>query len=245
MPVPSSPPHQQQPAGAAAAAAALRAVVFDLDGTLVDTAPDLHAHLNALLAELGRGPASLEAVRLMVGDGSRVLIQRTLAATGGPPNDAELDELVRRFIARYTAKPLRLSAVYPGVRGALDALAARGVRLGVCTNKPQLPTDRLLELLGMAGRFGSAIGGDALPVRKPDGGHLRAVLERLGVEPTAAVMVGDSTNDVLAARALGVPCVVVDFGYTTVPPHELGADAVIGHFDQLLPTLERLGRAAA
>lgn len=223
----------------------VEAVVFDLDGTLVDTAPDLHVHLNAVLAEVGRGPATLEAVRLMVGDGSRVLIQRTLAATGGPPNDVELDELVRRFIARYTADPLRLSTIYPGVVEALDALAAGGVRLGVCTNKPQLPTDRLLGVLDLAQRFGAAIGGDALPVRKPDGGHLRAVLDALEVEPAAAVMVGDSRNDVLAARALGVPSVVVEFGYTSTPPHQLGADAVIGHFDQLLPALTSLARAAA
>ncbi len=235
----------QQHAPVGGGGAGLRAVGFDLDGTLVDTAPDLHAHLNELLDEHGRGPVSLESVRLMVGDGSRVLIQRSLTATGGPLNDVGLDELVREFIARYTAEPLRLSAVYPGVREALDALAAGGVGLGVCTNKPQLPTDRLLELLGLRHYFGAAIGGDALPVRKPDGGHLRAVLHALGVEPAAAVMVGDSQNDVLTARALGVPSVVVDFGYTTVPARELGADAVIGHFDQLLPALECLGRAAA
>ena len=229
------------------------AVVFDLDGTLVDTAPDLHAHLNELLAELGRAPVGLESVRPMIGDGARVLIQRALTATGGPPNDTALDDLVTRFVARYTADPLRGGAVFPGAVEALEALAARGVGLGVCTNKPQRPTERLLELLGVAHHFGrgAVIGGDALPVRKPDGGHLRAVLERLGVVAEGrgggrrAAMVGDSRNDVLTARAVGVPCVVVTFGYTTVPPGELGADAVIDRFGELLPALDRLSPAGA
>jgi phosphoglycolate phosphatase len=230
----------------AAGGGGLGAVVFDLDGTLVDTAPDLHAHLNELLAALGRGPVALASVRPMIGDGARAFIQRALTATGGPPNDVTLDELAARFIARYTEEPLRGGAVFPGAVETLEALAARGVGLGVCTNKPQRPTERLLELLGVARHFGAVIGGDALPVRKPDGGHLRAVLERLGVpEPWAAVMVGDSRNDVLTARALGVPSVVVTFGYTTVPARELGADLVIDRFDELLPALARLARRAA
>ena len=232
-----------------AAGSGFEAVVFDLDGTLVDTAPDLHAHLNELLAELGRAPVGLDSVRPMIGDGARVLIQRALTATGGPPNGVTLDDLVTRFVARYTEDPLRGGALFPGAAEALAALAVRGAGLGVCTNKPQRPTERLLELLDVARHFGrgAVIGGDALPVRKPDGGHLRAVLERLGVadEPGRAAMVGDSRNDVLTARAVGVPCVVVTFGYTTVPPGELGADVVIDRFGELLPALDRLAARRA
>ena len=219
------------------------AVVFDLDGTLVDTAPDLHAHLNELLLELGRPGIGLATIRPLIGDGARALIERGLAASGGVPATADLDALFLEFLTRYTARPLRFGAAYDGVSGALDALQDAGVRLGLCTNKAQAPTDRLLAELDLARYFGAAIGGDALPVRKPDAGHLRAVLERLGVAASRAAMVGDSQTDLLAARAAGLPCVLVSFGYTRVAARELGAEAVIDHMDELGAALARLGRA--
>jgi phosphoglycolate phosphatase len=126
------------------------------------------------------------------------------------------------------------------VAEALDGLAAAGRRLGVCTNKPQRPTLLLLEMLGIAGRFGAIVGGDALPVRKPDPRHLAAVLERLEARPEAAVMVGDSRNDVLTAHAAGLPCVLYGHGYTTIPPRELGAEAVIDRWEELAPALAGL-----
>jgi phosphoglycolate phosphatase len=213
--------------------APLAAVVFDLDGTLVDTAADLQAHVNLVLGELDRPGLELEDVRLMVGDGARTLLRRGLEVSGGIPAGVDLDLLYARFLERYTVNPARFSTVHEGVVPVLRALAARSVRLGVCTNKPQAPTERLLAALGLERFFQAIVGGDAVPAKKPDAGHLSAVLERLGAAPARAVMVGDSNHDLLAARALGVPCILVSFGYTPVPARALGADRVIDRFAEL------------
>lgn len=220
----------------------LRAVVFDLDGTLVETAPDLHAVLAELLADRGLAAPPLEAVRAMVGDGARALIRRALEWQGLGADPAGLDTLYADFLDRYTAAPARHSTVYPGVEAALATLRSRGVRTAVCTNKPQRPSELLLGALGLDRLLERVVGGDALPVRKPDPGHLAATLEALGVTAEEAVMVGDSGNDLAVARALAVPCVLVSFGYTSVPAAELDADRVIDHFDELLPALGALGR---
>lgn len=221
------------------------AVVFDLDGTLVDTAPDLRAHVNDVLRELGRPGLDLDSVRTMVGDGARTLLRRGLEASGGIPEAVDLDALYRRFLQGYTADPVRDSAVHDGVVAVLDGLLAAGVRLGVCTNKPQAPTDRLLSALGLERFFRAIVGGDILPVRKPDPGHLAAVLERLGALPSRAAMVGDSAHDVGAARALGLPCILVSFGYTAVPAHALGGDRLIDHFAELPAALQSLAATPA
>jgi phosphoglycolate phosphatase len=220
------------------------AVVFDLDGTLVDSAPDLHAYLNEILAELDRPGLALADVRPMIGDGARTLLQRGLEASGGVPTAADLDHLFAEFLTRYTACPVRFGAVHEGVPEALGQLAAAGVGLGVCTNKPQAATERLLAALDLERYFPVVIGGDALPVRKPDGGHLRAVLDRLGVDGTRAAMVGDSGIDLLTARAAGIPCVLVSFGYTRTAARELGADRVIDHMSELGAALVGLGQEA-
>jgi phosphoglycolate phosphatase len=225
--------------------APLDAVVFDLDGTLVDTAADLQAHVNVVLGELNRPGLELQDVRLMVGDGARTLLRRGLEASGGMPPSIDLELLYRRFLERYTADPARRSAVHDGALEVLRALAARNVRLGVCTNKAQAPTERLLAALGLDRFFAAVVGGDAVPAKKPDAGHLRVVLERLGAAPARAVMVGDSGHDLLAARALGVPCVLVSFGYTPVPARALGADRVIDRFGELPGALASLAEAAA
>jgi phosphoglycolate phosphatase len=219
--------------------------VFDLDGTLVDTAPDLRAHVNAALGELGRAGLDLEDVRRLVGDGARTLLRRGLERTGGVPYGVDLEALYRRFLERYTADPSQNSTVHEGVVEVLGGLRAKAVRLGVCTNKAQAPTDRLLAALGLDRFFEAIGGGDALPVRKPDAGHLGAVLERLGARPAQSVMIGDSAHDLEAARALGVPCILVSFGYTPVPAHELGADRVIDHFEELPAALASLAAPAA
>lgn len=224
------------------------AVVFDLDGTLVDTAADLHLVLAEVMAGEGLPTPTLPEIRAMVGDGAKALILRAFAAVGPAPDADRLDLLYSDFLSRYTADTCRASALYPGAAEALATLAEAGCALGLCTNKPQRPSELLLEALGVADRFGAIVGGDTLPVRKPDPAHLIAVLERLGAEPSSSVMVGDSRNDVLTAHAAGVPCVLVSFGYTSVPARELGAEVVIDTLAELpgaLASLRRGGGAAA
>lgn len=218
----------------------LSAVVLDLDGTLVDTLPDLHEAVRALLAESGRDAPAAAEVRTMIGDGARRLVERALAWAGTPVDDAGLEAAYRRFLEIYGAAPCRASRLYPHVEETLRALAARGVRLGVCTNKPQAPTEAILRTLGVDSLFAAVVGGDAVPRRKPDPAHLQAVIDLLSATPTAAVMVGDSRNDLAPARALGLPCILVDYGYTAVPAAELGADRVIGDFAELEAALTEL-----
>ena len=225
-------------------AARFDAVVFDLDGTLVDTAPDLHAHLNETLAAFGRPELDLAEVRPLIGDGARMLIQRGLEASGGLPPGTNLDALFAGFLERYTANPQRFGSVFEGVIEVLDMLAAAGVKLGVCTNKPQAPTERLLAALDLANHFPVVIGGDHLAVKKPHADHINTVVERLGAERHRTVMIGDSVTDVRAAEASGVPCILVSFGYTQTPAHALGADRVIDHFAELPAALAGLDQAA-
>jgi len=208
-------------------------LIFDLDGTLVDSAPDLHRCLNAVLREQGRRAVSLADIRAMVGDGAAKLVERGFADTGEPVDPAGLPALVERFLVHYAAGRHALTKPFPGVSETLAALQARGCRLGVCTNKPYRPTMEILEILDLARFFGGVTGGDSLAMRKPDPGHLLGTLALVGGVPEAAVMIGDSANDVAVARAARVPVVVVAYGYTQVPPSELGADAVIERFGDL------------
>ncbi len=221
------------------------AVVFDLDGTLVDTAPDILAHLNDMLAELSRPALDPASVRLMIGDGVKSLLVRGLEASGGMPADIDLDVLFHRYLARYTEDPVRLSKPFAGMTETLDHLQAVGIGMGVCTNKPQRATERVLAGLGLDRYFESVIGGDVLPVKKPDPTHLLEVLDRLDAVPMRSVLVGDSETDLKAARAAGVPCVLVSFGYTKIPARDLGADRVIDHAADLVPTLQAINPAPA
>jgi phosphoglycolate phosphatase len=217
-----------------------KAVVFDLDGTLVDTAPDLAATLNHVLGLVGRPAVALEEIRAMVGDGVARLIERGLAASG-PPVDAETFERLRaEYVAHYGAHIADASRPFPRLREILAELRGAGRALGVCTNKPLALTEKLLAALDLRRVFGAVVGGDSLPERKPDPAPLRLVLRRLGVEPAKAVMIGDSNNDLLTARAAGIPCVLVTFGYTVRPVEELGADALISDFGDLPRALARL-----
>ncbi len=160
-----------------------KAVVFDLDGTLVDTAGDLHLILSGLMSEEGLPTPPLAAMRDMVGDGAKVLLARAFASAGVTPDPARLEELYALFLERYTAEPCRRSTLYPGAAELLATLAAEGCGIGLCTNKPQRPSELLLQALGVIDRFGAIVGGDTLPVRKPDPAHLVAVLDRLGAGP--------------------------------------------------------------
>lgn len=216
-----------------------RAVVFDLDGTLIDSAGDIADVLNYVLAGAGLATLSDAAVRRMIGSGARVLIERAMAAQPHP-TAADLEPLLEAFEARYLEIGAGRSALFPGGAGALTALADAGCRLGICTNKPQPVTDIILDELALRRRFGSVVGVTALRPRKPAPDMLLKALADLATEPADAIMVGDSETDLATARAAGVPIVLVSFGYTNTPAIDLGADAVIDHLGTLPDVLARL-----
>jgi phosphoglycolate phosphatase len=213
-------------------------VAFDLDGTLVDTGPDLTASLNHALVELGRPPVPEASVRVMVGHGARKLLERGLAASGEVSADL-IDRGFPLFLDYYAAHICERSVPYDGIERAMDALTEGGIRLAVCTNKPEGLTQLLLDALGWRDRFAAVVGGDSLPQRKPDPAPLHAAILQAG--GGTAAYVGDSITDTDTARAAGIPCVAVTFGFADRPPQELGATALIDHFDQLIPTLRKLG----
>jgi phosphoglycolate phosphatase len=206
------------------------AVIFDLDGTLVDTAQDIVAAVDALLAECGRAPIGLAAGRRLIGDGARVLVQRAFLASGAPAPD--VDAATARWFEIYGASLASFSRPYPNVATILAALRKRGRKLAVCTNKADALAIRLLEMLELADYFDAIVGGD-VPHRKPDPRHLLATAERIGVRPSDCLMVGDSSNDAAAAKAARMKLVVVDWGYSSIVPVALGGDAVIGDFAEL------------
>jgi len=216
----------------------LHAAIFDLDGTLVETLPDIHAVLAELLVEEGIAVPDRERVRRMIGDGARMLVVRALQAAGRASGEEdEIDRLHRRFVELYERHPCRYSAPFPGAVECLRHLRERGVRLGVCTNKPQRASEQLLDALGLAPYFSVVIGGDRAVRRKPDPEHPRAVLAALGENARHGLMIGDSRNDLLAARAAGLPCVLVRHGYGPDPADALGADRVIDDLSELPPLL--------
>ncbi len=212
-------------------------IVFDLDGTLVDTAPDLVRALNAVTADEGLAPISAELVRNMVGRGARVLIQRAFAHDGRPLDDDASTALTARFLEIYREGIDRESRPFPGMEDALDEMAARGAELSVATNKPADLSVLLLERLNMAGRFARIVGADTAPQKKPDAAHLFAAAGP-GADAARMVMVGDSETDVSAARNAGCPVIVMSYGYTETPAKELGADRVLDDCRTLVHALE-------
>jgi phosphoglycolate phosphatase len=208
-------------------------IVFDLDGTLVDTAPDLVATLNAVLAREGYSPVAYEEARIMIGGGARHMLARALSQQGVAVDPGDLDRLFADFIPHYAAHIADRSLPFPGLEAALDLMAAQGARFAVCTNKLEQLSVLLLERVGLAGRFAAVCGQDTFGIPKPDPELLRQTIARAGGEVGSAVMIGDSAADVAIARAAGVPVIAVDFGYSDVPAPLLKADRVIGHFDQL------------
>jgi len=213
-------------------------VIFDLDGTLADTALDLTAALNHALGVIGRPAIPAEDVRRMVGQGARALVHKGLAATG-EVSDALVDQALPVLLAYYGAHIADHSHPFEGVEAALAALTAQGVRLAICTNKPESLTRQLIAQLGWEGRFDAIVGGDTLPQRKPDPAPVREAIARAG--GGSAVFIGDSISDTDAARAAGIPCVALTFGFSDRPADQLGATVLIDHFDQLIPALEGLG----
>jgi phosphoglycolate phosphatase len=208
-------------------------VVFDLDGTLVDTAPDLVATLNVIFARVDLPPVASDTARNLVGGGARAMIERGLAAEGRKLAVAEVDGLVRDFIDHYAAHIAVRSRPFPGLAAALDELTASGCRFAVCTNKLEWLSVRLLDALGLSARFAAICGADTFGMQKPDPELLRRTIARAGGRTDAAVMVGDSISDIATARAAGTPVIAVDYGYTETPVRELGPDRVIGTLHDL------------
>ena len=207
--------------------------VFDLDGTLAETAGDLVGTLNVILAREGHAPLPLDQARDLLGAGARALIQRGFAAAGAALGPERLEALFRDFLEHYGAHLTDNSYLFPGVVEALDRLEAEGFLLAVCTNKVEAHAVALLDALGLKGRFRTVVGKDTFAFSKPDPRHITATIERAGGDPLRAVMVGDSKADVAAAKAAGIPVVGVTFGYTPVPMRDLAPDWVIAHFDEL------------
>ena len=212
-------------------------VAFDVDGTLADTAPDLAATLNHVLGELGRPPVEPETVRHLVGHGAKALLRNGLAATG-EASEQLVEAGFPIYLDHYAANICVGTRPYPHIEEAMDALAARGARLAICTNKLESLTRLLVGALGWQDRFASLIGADTVGVRKPDPLPLKEAVVRAG--GGRAAFVGDSITDADTARAVGVPFVAVSFGFSDRPAEALGADAVIDSYAELVETLGRL-----
>ena len=203
-------------------------VVFDLDGTLVDTAPDLVATLNVVFARKRVPPVAYEAARNMVGGGARAMIERGLMAEGRMVAALDLEHMIKEFIDHYAAHIADRSRPFAGLEGALDALAAGGCRLAVCTNKLEWLATRLLGALGLSQRFVAVCGADTFGVQKPDPELLRRTIAQAGGRTERTIMVGDSIADIAMARAAGIPVIAVEYGYSPTPVSQLGPDRVIG-----------------
>jgi phosphoglycolate phosphatase len=209
-------------------------LVFDLDGTLVDSAPDIAAAVNALFTELELPTVELDVVRSMIGDGAPVLLERALRHVGAAHKAADL---MPRYSVHYSANAVGLTKLYPDVLETLTQLRASGCRLGVCTNKPIGPTRAVLGAFGMDALIEAVIGGDSLPQRKPEAEPLLNVIRSLGGTPASAVLIGDSAVDIACADNAGVPSIIIPSGYGMAPPQ---AKITAASFAELPGVIERL-----
>lgn len=215
-------------------------VVFDLDGTLAETAPNIMATLNIILQQEGLAALPVERARELVGAGARALIERGFKVSGRPLDAQRLEELFEEFLLIYAEDVASASHLYDGALDAMDALAEAGYALAVCTNKPILHTRLILEHFGIGGRFAAVAGRDSFPFHKPDPRHLTMTIETAKADKGRAVMIGDSRTDIATARAAGIPCICVPFGYTDVPIETLEPDLVIQHFAALPEAVSRI-----
>jgi phosphoglycolate phosphatase len=210
-------------------------VGFDLDGTLIDTSGDLATAVNYAIGTIGRPPFPVASIHPFVGKGAKVMLQRALDASGGY-DAALLDHLLPILLDYYEQNLAIHSIPYPGLIEAMDALTTRGAKLAICTNKAERFTIPLMRQLGLSDRFAAIVGGDTVGVAKPDPAPIRAMIDRAGGGRT--VFIGDTINDIAGARNAGIANVAVSFGFLDGPVENLEADAVIHHFDELVPTLE-------
>jgi len=209
----------------------IRLAIFDLDGTLIDSVGDISAAVNRMLGELDQAPLALEEVRAMVGDGAGSLVDRVLAARPGIAIDATA--ALARYLALYDANPLGLTRLYPDVAETLELLQRRGLRLALCTNKPERASRVILESFGLADRFERIIGGDSLPWRKPDPRVLEAIIAALGEAAEATALVGDSEVDAATAAAAGIPFILMSYGYRRGPVETIACRTALDRFDAL------------
>jgi phosphoglycolate phosphatase len=217
-----------------------RTVVFDLDGTLVDTAPDLINALNFILEREGLPPVPLHSARTMIGGGARRLIERGLELEGRSAGLEEITRLTSDFIDYYAAHIADASRPFEGLESTLDELSGRGYRFAVCTNKLEWLSKLLLDQLGLSSRFSAICGADTFGVSKPDPAILQQTIARAGGHPSSAIMVGDAGPDIGAARRAGIPVIGVEFGYTEVPIADLKPDRLISHMSELPAAVENL-----
>ncbi|MDG6095187.1 phosphoglycolate phosphatase [Acetobacter sp. AN02] len=211
----------------------VKLAVFDLDGTLIDSLPDLADCGRVFLAEAGLGTVSDAQVRAMIGDGVRVLVRRLLTHAGQNPDDATLDTATARYMALYTPRASRLSRPFPGIIEVLETFRHSGIAMAVCTNKPALPAQDILRACHIEKYFSAICGGDTFPVRKPDPNHVLGTIAEAKGQPDTSVMIGDSINDVTAARKAGIPSVFVTWGYGNADAAS-GADRIISDPHELI-----------
>jgi phosphoglycolate phosphatase len=210
-----------------------QALVFDLDGTLVDTAPDLMRATNHVLATLGRRPISLEEVRSFVGHGARALIARGCAATGDPVDPRAVETLYQEFVIYYASHIAVDSRPFDGLVPFLERCREAGIALGVCTNKLESLSNQLLRALRLDRYFTAVVGPDTIGIAKPDPRPYRETLKRMKAEAARSVMIGDSETDILTARAAGVPVIAVPFGYTPKPVSAYDPDKLVTHYGEM------------
>ncbi|WP_221205076.1 HAD-IA family hydrolase [Brevundimonas mediterranea] len=208
-------------------------IAFDLDGTLVDSAPDLIGTLNRLLAEEGLPPVAMESASTLIGSGARALLVHGFEAAGASVERAQSDELFERFLVDYAAHIADGSQPFEGVVETLERLSERGAILVVATNKRSDLSELLLEKLGLTRHFAAIVGPDRVSARKPSGAHLKEAVVKAGGDPERAIMVGDAAPDADAAKDAGMPCILVTFGFTPVPVEDLGADVLIDDFEDV------------
>jgi phosphoglycolate phosphatase len=222
------------------AAARPATIVFDLDGTLAETAPDIIGTLNIILAGEGLAPLPVSKARDLVGAGAKALIQRGFELYSRPLEAEKLEALFQQFLHHYAGRVADESFLYEGVAEAMDHLAGQGHLLAVCTNKPERHSRLLLDALNVTGRFAAIAGRDTFPFFKPDARHLTETVKLAGGDPANAVMIGDSRTDIATARNAGLPVICVPFGYTDVPIETLAPDIVIQHFRELPEAVARV-----
>ena len=215
-------------------------VIYDLDGTLIDSAKDMQVAVSRVLADHGLPPVTEDDLRNYMGQGSKVTMGKAFAKFGRTLDDASLSAATAEFVRYYEADPVSHTVAFDGVAAVVARFAGLGLKQGVCTNKFERPSRMILEHLRLMPPIAAVAGADTFPVRKPDPRHILMLIERLGSSPDRAVMVGDSVHDVAAAHAAGLPAVLVSWGYTDTPASELGAEAVIERFDALPQALEQI-----